>query len=222
MNDLVIFLLVEWLRDRYHATDWGDFPTWLAFLAAVVAGLVGYRLYRVESARDERTDKDRQLAAEDRRLAAEDRQRAEDDRRAQTEERRRSQADEVAAWFDSITPTHADRFNRDGWIIYGAMIRNASNLPIYDLRAIFFSIDHQAGESPDWEASAIGISPREMRALPPNDSELLEVPDTLVKVVEDATKQDVVVAIEFRDAAGSLWRRDARGQLTEISPTRQP
>jgi hypothetical protein len=167
--------------------DWGDVPTWLAFIAAVAAGIAAVFLYKTELERD--------------RIAAAD-------RRAQAEEARRSQANKVAAWYVARTATYGDNVRLPGFMLFGAMIRNASDLPIYDVYVTFYQVTHSsvAGK---WGVIEVAPAKLALRVVPPGETELVNAPETMGA----GDQQRFVVGIEFRDAAGGRWERDAMGQL---------
>jgi hypothetical protein len=88
---------------------WGDLPTWIAAIAAIGAGIIAYQLYRI----------------------------SEDDRRS-------AQAAKVAAWYGSRQQTVMQR--QEGSVqshpvsapIWGAYLRNASDLLVYDVKVRFY------------------------------------------------------------------------------------
>src|SRR5689334_11831407 len=99
--------------------DWGDVPTWvqaiatlLALIAAGAAASAAWQVLAVERKRDV------------------DRQQVEDERRAAEA---RGQADRVAAW-PSTSPTEQ---NAPPPPQQGVSIRNASELPVYNVRVFF-------------------------------------------------------------------------------------
>jgi hypothetical protein len=194
----------------------------LGVAAAVVAGIAAFLLYAVESRRDRLAEEDRRLAAEDRRLAAEDRRRAEEDRLAQIEDAHRAQADKVAAWYGSYD-------QRPGapamavLPVYGALIRNASDLPIYDVRVIFYFVHHLQTGSSEWEPIERGRASEDLRVIPPDQTEFMRIPDGILWQVDnlDQGRDNFVVGIEFRDAAGNRWKRDARGGSRSCRPGRR-
>lgn len=189
-----------------HAWRWGDFPSWitaitttLVFAAAAVATRVAYRLYKVESGRD-------LAAAEDRRLAAEDRKRAEDERAERREADRRTQANKVAGWLDSRESTRGGGRMRE----QGAFIRNASDLPILDVKvAFYFAPDPGAGQP--WEPTYHGEPAGQLRVIPPGVDRFIAIPEQTRNLVDEV----YVVGIEFSDAAGNRWERDGRGALND-------
>lgn len=192
---------------------WGDVATWalavislLAFLAATFAGIVAYDLLKIESARD-------RAAAEDRRLAAADRQRAEVERAAQREAKRRDQASKVTAWFDYYDKSPQPDGRNMTW---GAAIRNASELPIFDVRVFFyFVIDRQDGSA--WETDMRYASIERFRVIPPEQTRHLELPKRVRDMVKECNDNLYVVGLEFTDARGTRWMRNARGDLFDPS-----
>jgi hypothetical protein len=197
--------------------DWGDVPTWvsavttiLALAAAVVAAVIARRLYKIESERDRRTEADRSAAAEDRRLAAEDRLRAEEDRLAQIEGERRTQADKVAAWWGHpVEPDGRVRTN-----LWKVCVRNASDLPIYDITLLLLAPDEQADGT--WAPIPLGSFPAPVAAVPPSDTIYVDVPSPVAGDVRFVADKNNIIGVEFRDATGTRWKRDPQGVLTEV------
>jgi hypothetical protein len=103
--------------------SWGNVPTWvlavtmlLALVAAAFAALAAYELLRAES---------RRHAV----MVEEQRQREEAQRRAQ--------ASRVAAWYgrwSSVVKGPGMTADHREWLRYGAIISNASDLPVYNVR----------------------------------------------------------------------------------------
>jgi hypothetical protein len=215
-----------------RSLDWGDFPTWvlaittvLAVIAAAGATVMAYRLYKVESARD-------LAAAEDRRLAAEDRKRLEEERAERHEADRRTQANRVTTWFDSEEMTSEDPLfdsAEPGLRIWGAVVVNASDLPILDVRVFFYYVvDHDDGRP--WQPVICGIPPRKFRVIPPGGRRFVELTSEYQHIPPGARElldpdamelrrgwpvreYMYVTGIEFSDAAGNSWAREARGGL---------
>lgn len=179
----------------------GDWATWVqsiatvgALIAAVVAAVVAHRVYGLESERDER-------AAEERRV------------RAKAE--RRAQADQVAGWFAWLAQD-ADTEPRLGWRRpwgWSAFLRNASDLPIYDIIIDFYYVvpDAADGNIPGRRASSDRIP-----VLPPQNEFYMAADRDMLERVAAEDQANHAVAIEFRDAAGIRWRRDIHGKLTEL------
>jgi hypothetical protein len=213
---LVVSLVVLGIVFR-HSFTWGDVPTWvmaittlLAFLAAAFAGLVAYDLLKVENARD--------LAAVDERLrAAGELKRVAGERAAEREADRRAQASKVTAWFDFYTPgaqlNPGDLWQPPSEIIEaGAAIRNASELPVMDVRVCFFWVN-DPGDGRPWTAELRYASQESMRVIPPGQTAHHRLPEQIRSMAEECNGQVYVVGIEFTDANGIRWMRDARGAL---------
>lgn len=170
---------------------WGDVPTWalavttfLAFVAAVFAGVVAYELLSVEIARDA-------VAAQEsaQRRAAE----------------REAQASKVAAWYGQCEET------------WGAVVKNASDLPVYDVHVIF-CIAADPGSGRSW-LDGVEWSPLQLTAVtPPGETTLIEF-DNAIRLDREAERDETKwqVYLSFSDAAGNRWARDPGGQLRFIS-----
>jgi len=216
-----------------HSLSWGDVATWvlaittlLAFVAAAFAGLVAYDLLRVEHARDT-------AAAGERLLADADRQRAEDERAARREADRRAQASKVTAWFHSfeivkqvVPPVYekdarlfeARRVIKPAETImgftWGAAVRNASELPILDVRVLFYWVNDPGDGSP-WTTELRYASPYKRRVTPPGQTWNYELPEDIRSMAEECSTQVYLVAIEFTDNNGTRWIRNERGLLID-------
>jgi hypothetical protein len=179
--------------------SWGNVPTWvlavttlLAFVAAAFAGLVIYELLRIESRRDA--------------VAAQERRQREDAQRW-------AQASRVAAWYgrwSSVVKGPGMAADPREWTRWGAIISNASDLPVYNVRVSFcVAVDPSAGSA--WRQGERYLGA--LRLLPPGE-EHVEMPDHL-RAEEGASGNEPrwLVAIEFTDASGRRWLRDPRGRL---------
>jgi hypothetical protein len=185
---------------------WGDVPAWvlaittlLAFVAASFAALVTYELLRIESRRD-------QVAAAERVVAA-------DDRWQREEAERRSQASGVAAWYgrwSSVVKGPGMAADPREWPRWGAIISNASDLPVYNVR-VSFCVAVEPSAALTWRHGERFVAA--LRLVPPGEQHV-EMPDH-IKAAEDAAGNETpwLVAIEFTDAAGSRWLRDPQGWL---------
>jgi len=176
--------------------DWGDIPTWLATIAAIAAGAVAYNVYRIESRRD-------QVSAE---------------------ERRSMQAAKVAAWYGSrqggpittwiggTVQTHTAPRS-----VWGAFLRNASDLPVADLTVKFYF------SAPGADASDAGNPYTVMtEILPPNDEPVhMPIDEAVLRTYSSDPKVDGFhcVEIEFTDTQGVRWHRDFKGRLKDITDT---
>lgn len=164
-------------------------PTWVtalatvaAVVAAVRAGRTAKRLYDREAARDQRV----------------------------LDNAEHAQADLVAAWVtfnsDPLTPTQAQKlptaFRARGWV---CRLRNASNVPVYDLHAVI--------EAPGGQERA---RPEPIATLPPGPPQDYPVPDIshALDPTNDENYRLLRVSIRFTDAAGRRWHRSGAGELS--------
>lgn len=174
--------------------NWGDVPTWLGALVTAAALIAAFKVYKIESDRDAR---------------------AATERREQFQAERRAQADKVAAWYAYFRPQYSSApmtaFREQGW---AAFIRNASDLPIYDVEIDFYYVIPNAppGNVPSRRGSSDQIP-----VVPPQEETYIKTPSGVLDQVDAESKANHSVAIEFRDTAGARWRRDIYGKLTELS-----
>lgn len=109
----------------------------------------------------------------------------------------------MTAWFGLEKPG-------GGW--WGAWIRNASDLPVTDVRTFFHYIaERQPGG--DWDPSMRGGPVEKIRVMPPQKDRFVEIPPQVRNMINECNDSVYVVSIEFTDAAGSKWERDPRGAL---------
>ena len=135
-----------------------------------------------------------------------------EEREREAEERRRGQASMVATWF-AWAPI-ADAFvSGSDW---GATVRNASDLSVFDVRAAFHRVTEPV-KGLGWEPMSTGKSLKSIRVLPPLTERHLQIaPDFAAQ--DPKCDDDVYVAsITFTDAAGNKWERDPRGALNPLS-----
>ena len=186
-----------------------------AIAAAVLAGLAFRKQSRVLRA-IERQIKDEQLQVASGQLELQlrvasgqlelQRQQFEEQRQAnarRADEQRRCQAAMVTAWFAE---------EREGTSLWGAFVRNASGLPIRDVRTFFHSVDER-GEGGDWDSRELGGPVERVRVVPPGADCFVMVPRNIRGHMGDITESAYVVSIDFIDAAGNHWERDPRGAL---------
>jgi hypothetical protein len=121
------------------------------------------------------------------------------------EEERRSQAAQVTAWFDQ-TPGKT----------WAGHIRNASDLPIFDVRT-FFHYVAEKWHGGDWDPQMLGGPVEKIRVLPPQQDRFVPIPENVWSQMTDVSVNSHVVSIEFTDAAGNHWERDPRGALVPRS-----
>lgn len=179
----------------------GDWATWVqsaatvgALVAAIVAAVVAQKVYNIESERDERTA---------------------EERRVRFEAERRGQADKIAAWYAWLPQHHSGNPGIDfrtpfGW---SAFVRNASDLPIYDVDVEFYYV---VPDAPDGNVPGRRGTIDRIPVLPPQDEVAKIAPSEMLDQVAAEAQDNHAVAIEFRDATGTRWRRDIYGKLTEV------
>jgi hypothetical protein len=169
--------------------NWGDVPTWVGVLFAGVAGLIAYRLYQIENKRD--------------------RQNAERLDRLEQEGTRR-QANQICGWYGVMNELAEHASGADipgtGW---GAIIRNASDLPVYNVMIFFYyKADLAVQESSRRGDLAVSV-------VPPGES-FLPAPQSVLDQADSPDRH--VVAMMFRDAAGLIWTRETDGELSLSIP----
>jgi hypothetical protein len=179
--------------------SWGNVPTWvlavttlLAFVAAAFAAVATYELLRVESRRHA-------VALEA--------------QRQREEAQRREQASRVAAWYgrwSSVVKGPGMTADHREWLRCGAIISNASDLPVYNVRvSLCVAVEPSAGLA--WRQGERFAGA--LRLMPPGQ-EHIELPDHVRTEEEASGNQPTwLVAIEFTDASGVQWLRDPRGRL---------
>ena len=122
--------------------------------------------------------------------------RGERDAKRGQREARAEQADHVAAWHERGNERGADALP-----VWGAQVRNGSKLPVYDL-----TVEYIDAEGTVRESLVLPIlPPGEDFIRPPVDP---DGPTT--------TTLWFRVAIEFRDTADRIWRRDQWGRLDQV------
>ena len=178
---LALVLIVLGIVFR-HRLNWGDVPTWilaattlLALLAAAFAGVVAYNVLKIEAGRDMK-------AAEERKQAAIERARTEADRdaarlaadveqAAQREADRRAQARGITSWFAYFplslhgTPVEVVPTIKQQPFTWGGAVRNASELPIFDVRLFYFRVNDPRDGTP-WTATQVYVSVDIIRVIP--------------------------------------------------------
>jgi hypothetical protein len=189
--------------------NWGDIPTWLATIAASVAGVVAYRVYRIEAQRDQMSDQERR-SAQASKVAAwyGSQQRIEAQRDQMSDQERRSaQASKVPAWYGSQQRTVAEP-------IWGAFLRNASDLPVFSVWVTFHFVGPNDSIE-NWKIQTI-----KKLILPPGDAPIhLEIDENALREYFKNPKMysSHRVEIEFTDVQGVRWHRDMRGGLQDIT-----
>ncbi|MFI7578404.1 hypothetical protein [Micromonospora sp. NPDC049497] len=188
-----------WLAGWLATAELGDVATWISAIAnvatvvlALVASLVGLRIYRIESGRD---------------------QRAEDERRERAAEQRRHQAASVSVWYAFVVaPVPPNIIRQRPLMAWAAQILNASTLPVYDVRLVF----HGTGTT---KASELAAAADPIRVVPPHQEPVtVAMPRALRTKVPYSESDSIEVSLEFRDAAGRRWLRDRNGFLLDVTP----
>jgi hypothetical protein len=158
----------QWLGSRH--LDYGNVPTWVVALAAVIGARFAYRAHALARRREQRFDV----------------------------EQRWAQAVRVGAWLGDIT------VNGTNWPVAetGFIVRNASELPIYDLTvwASLGPVLHRRS----WTVANV----------PPGEDAQAQLPEEVRsgRVGHGYSPRPVIA---FRDTAGRQWHRDADGRLRE-------
>jgi len=128
------------------------------------------------------------------------------------QDRRKAQAVKVAGWFTF----RAARAEDDPGVVparvphnmYGAMIRNASDLPVYKVRVWFV----QGGVS---SFGSLGILP------PSEDLRFVALPNSEEWRLSADLDEDPQVELDFTDASGRHWRRAGSGIIEESAGRRR-
>jgi hypothetical protein len=132
-----------------------------------------------------------------------------EERKRDADDKRRGQAAGVVAWVDK-SPDSAGMF-----VAWGATIRNASDLPIFDVRVFFHLIHRQDGGG--WAPVSIGGPPPDetIPVLPPTTERFVLIPEKVAGMSGDIPISDAtcVASLEFTDTAGNRWERDPHGAL---------
>jgi hypothetical protein len=106
--------------------------------------------------------------------------------------------DYVEEGFEGVTPSI---------LVWGARIRNASELPIFDVRTFFFWVDDPK-DGRTWTTHERYASKKRFLVIPPEQRQHLELPRNVKTYRGKGTAGDYLVAIEFTDADGVRWTRD--------------
>jgi hypothetical protein len=177
-----------WVLHFLDLLAWGDVPTAVgaavslgALIAAIVAAKSARKILDVELRRDDERDKAEQ----------------------------RQQAEKIAAW-PTLAPANP-QLSRGSTIKWGIAVRNASELPVYQVGLIHESIPAGGGRHTVVQ-----------ELVPPGDWVLIgrtlyaraDVPRTSLN--EKVPDRDFVLSIAFTDAAGQRWTRDRDGRLAPV------
>lgn len=143
------------------------------------------------------------------------------------EGQRRSQAALIAAWpaplrftwdYDETTQTTFPTAIEGVF----ALLRNASHVPVTDVLIKFSLVLRNERVEGD---PGVGIGHQRLPLLAPGadpvEVELEDISETepmMLPSPSEAARTEVLVSIEFRDAAGTRWHRGFDGRLSEITP----
>jgi hypothetical protein len=187
----------------------------LAFFAMATA-VFAYLAFRKQSTEvntlqeqfsDQRTVNAKQVAVLG--LQAEELNASLKERQLEVGERQRSQAAKVTAWLGLAGGLETALRRGSEFYDWGAVIRNASDLPVLNVSVFFHFVDEQEpGE--DWEPEPRGEPVEKILIVPPEADRFVAIPRSVSHHADDST---CVVSIEFTDAAGQRWERDPRGAL---------
>lgn len=97
---------------------------------------------------------------------------------------------------------------------WGATIKNASELSIFDVRVFFYWVNDRRDGS-EWTADLRYASVERFRVIPPVQTRHLELPERIREMAVGCNDDVYVVGIEFTDANGTRWIRDERGTLRD-------
>jgi hypothetical protein len=192
-----------------------------AIITAVLAGLAFRKQSREVSDQAEMLNLQRHQLEDQReatagqagvlKLQAEDLRESLKERKRQAEAEYRAQAAMVAAWFAVVPVSRGPAVSQ-----WGAMLRNASDLPVYDVSVFFYFVEEPI-RGLGWTPVARGSSTESIRLLPPQTERHVAMPDDLARQIPGFTATTYVVGITFTDTAGNKWERDPRGALKALS-----
>ena len=186
----------------------------MLFAGAVVTAYFAHGAFRVQSDQlrlqseqvQDQQKVNKQLA-EVLPLQKEDFEQARDERERERKEQRRAQANKVTAWATLEEPGPH----------WQAVLRNASDLPAYNVLVKFYWYDAAWFEKDPlggkyWTPFTVGQKGQRLVTLFPSHDEVFPGPPS------DPPKGEYVVAlvgIEFTDASGHRWERDPLGYLKD-------
>jgi hypothetical protein len=193
--------------------QWGDVPTWGLLVGAAVTAFFAGRAFSTQSKQLRDQQKINEGLAEVLPLQARELRESIDERKRLSEDQRRAQANKVAAWFDYLAslPLQGGPPLVAGW---GAKILNASDLPILDVTTTFYFVS-DPGTGQPWTPIDRGHAMERILVLPPGEEQFIPIPEVIANMIKTIGREVYVVGIEFTDAAGYRWERDARGSLQD-------
>jgi|ERR1039457_2927237 hypothetical protein len=138
-----------------------------------------------------------------------------DQRKEDAESRRRAQANKVAAWFSAKESSKAG----GPFHLWGAFIRNDSDLPILNVRVFFHFIQSESPGAVEWRPIFRGGPTGRIRVIPPRSENFVQIPESIENMIDDCNADIYVVSIDFSDTEGNCWERNAHGALIPRQPT---
>ena len=192
--------------------QWGDVPTWGLLVGAAVTVFFAGRAFNTQSKQLRDQQKINEKLAEVLPLQARELRESIDERKRVSEDQRRAQANKVAAWFDYLS--EGLPVSPPLWAGWGAQILNASDLPILDVRTTFYFVSDPGNGQP-WTPIDRGHVMERILVLSPREMQFVPIPEVIANQIKTIGREVYVVGIEFTDAAGYRWERDARGALKD-------
>jgi hypothetical protein len=119
------------------------------------------------------------------------------------------QAEKVTAWPSVVRSNPADPESAPAW---GATVRNASELPVYQVHVEFVAIERGRGRKAvvievippgDWHITGHKVYLKPDQAAPHPD-------------IWDMPERTYVAELCFTDTSGQTWRRDSHGMLARV------
>jgi hypothetical protein len=191
----------DWNHYSWHDINWGDVPTALALIFALIAGYIGFQIYKIESERDQ------QAALE----------------------RRRAQAAKIAIWIEEIhDEKHTDALGEAVPVptYWRLTLRNGSDLPVSDVFYGLKCAPEMVGR-PELSLLVRGMNilppgDETVRLEREEITSLLNdrLPKEELQPFENPEDLSYSVFLRFRDSAGVDWRRPDDGSLVEVTSGR--
>ena len=88
-------------------------------------------------------------------------------------------------------------------------------MPVFQIRVFFHFVQEQPGG--EWTTSPRGGPVERFLVIAPAAERFMRIPAEIKNMIDRCDDQVYVTSIEFSDAAGRRWERDARGALKALS-----